>query len=489
MNNIVHKNISNQFTNISTTPSISDIPDGTSKVFFNTVTEKMEHYGRNGNDIYKIGGGDLIVDTTYANLVTLIGNSELIPGLKYRITDFQTVHYMMNNGTILTDVNPSGDINVGDLEPLIVTAISVDKLDKFAISEAYPQDLIHYDWNDQNWLKDNSFSNITITNNVNTAEIVPGWKGVIYFRHDRQWDNYKHNDFRNVKYRRYKPTAPDWDNATPYVAGEWVFKDEAFFLCIQNHTNQTPPGAFSTSLYWFRAGFGSFYYEQDRYFLTQNIQGLVKGTNFRDWKSFEVITGSSYSYSGGLFTTNHFDSSDENYVYWNYRGTILDNIVIVSTGSIFRIEGNTFGPQCGNCFLSSCYENHFVSIINSISFDKVYQNKITYCENGLLGEISGSNLIIGYNSMANRIFRVFGQVSGRIFGLADFHGIFGTYMPYGKFAANLIGNYIDFSNNLLSATHIFNTNISKQIVKNAAGQYKLIYYDSSNVQQIVDPLT
>jgi len=118
MNNIVHKNISNQFTNITTTPSISDIPDGTSKVFFNTVTEKMEHYGRNGSNIYKIAGGDLIVDTTYANLVTLIGNSELIPGLKYRITDFATKHYIVNgNG-----VQYTGSIITGNTEPLIVTA-------------------------------------------------------------------------------------------------------------------------------------------------------------------------------------------------------------------------------------------------------------------------------------------------------------------------------------------------------------------------------
>jgi len=454
----------------------------------------------NGTTIFAATGGgiyekqfgaiqNLIVDTTYANLVILIGNSELIPGLKYRITDFQTVHYMMNSGFILTDVNPSGDINVGTIEPLIVTAITSDTLDKLAISETYPQDIIYYDWNPENWKRDNSFSDVTITNNVNTATIVPGWKGVIYFRHDTQWNNYKKNDFRNVKYRRYKPTAPDWNNATAYVVGDWVFRIDAYFLCIQNHTNQTPPSQFGNSVYWFRSGNASFFNEPDRYFLMQNIQGLVKSSSFRDWKSFEVATGASDDYDDGVFTNNHFDSSEENYQYWNFRGTILDNIIIVNTGSLFRIEGNKFGPQCGNCFLSGCFDNEFSTMLNSISLDKIYQSKIIYCENTLVGEVGGSSIVIGYNSMVNKIFNVFGQISGRVFGLVSYHGLFGSYMPYGKYVENLVGNYFDTSNNLISATYIFITSRSKQMIKNTSGQWRLIYYDGSDVQQIVDPLT
>jgi len=136
------------------------------------------------------GGG--IVDVTYAELVALMDSSGdgLVAGQFYRITDFATVHYMVDN------VTATADINTGSTEPLIVLAISESALDSRAYSELYPYDVIHYDWNPANWLTDVSFGG-------NDETLVTGFKGVIYFRHDTLHDNYMGYDFRNVKFRRW----------------------------------------------------------------------------------------------------------------------------------------------------------------------------------------------------------------------------------------------------------------------------------------------
>lgn len=141
-----------------------------------------------------------ITSVIYSELVSLIGLSGLTPGMNYRITDYRTVHYMMdgtvNEYNFLDPLAIEDAINIGDLEPLIVLATSVNTLSPIAYTEAYPYDVIHYDWNPDNWLTDISFGG-------NNETIVEGFKGVIYFRHDTLHDNYVGYDFRKVKFRRW----------------------------------------------------------------------------------------------------------------------------------------------------------------------------------------------------------------------------------------------------------------------------------------------
>ena len=118
-----------------------------------------------------------VTSLTYAELVTLIGDSGLVAGGKYLITDFATTHFIVDG-----DGNQdTGSIITGDTEPLLVTATGSNTIDKEAKSALYPQDIIHYDWNPDNWADDLSFGDtsynqeqiesLTLTGAAGTANI------------------------------------------------------------------------------------------------------------------------------------------------------------------------------------------------------------------------------------------------------------------------------------------------------------------------------
>ncbi|MEO6304883.1 MAG: hypothetical protein ABIP51_17110, partial [Bacteroidia bacterium] len=177
------------------------------------------------------GSGTPLIDVTYSAIKTLITGSLLVPGQQYRITDFNTVHYIVdgNGNQYLTD------IITGTVEPLILTAIGINILDKEAKSALFPHDKIYYDLNPANWLQDLSFSDLTTDSN--NPVIVPGFKGVIYFRHDTLLDNYMGYDFRNVKFRRWRPVYAIWDNLTQYNKGDFVLNNSIVYRAIKSNNS------------------------------------------------------------------------------------------------------------------------------------------------------------------------------------------------------------------------------------------------------------
>jgi hypothetical protein len=146
------------------------------------------------------------IDVTYAELVALITASGLTPSQFYRITDYATKHYMLKyQFDVYDDV-----IITGVTEPLIVQAISNDEISTEAKSELFPQDIIHYDWNPENWKYDLGFA-------AYNEQVVTGWKGTIYFRHDTKNDVLLGYDFRNVKSRRWNSTISPNPEISTYV--------------------------------------------------------------------------------------------------------------------------------------------------------------------------------------------------------------------------------------------------------------------------------
>lgn len=122
-------------------------------------------------------GGPETISIAHNDLVDLVAASQLVPGQKYRITDYSTTDLIVHS-------NPAEYI-VGAVEPLIVTASSVNTLDIVATSELYPQDVIHYQ------LVASSYS-------------VPGLRyvyGRIIYRKDTTRNNIGHFDFRVSKIR------------------------------------------------------------------------------------------------------------------------------------------------------------------------------------------------------------------------------------------------------------------------------------------------
>jgi hypothetical protein len=156
----------------------------------------------------KIGSNFNVINITYAELKALKNNSELVSGQKYQITDYASAYNIFDggDGTIIEE-------QVGALEPLILTAISITEFDKVAISPLHPKDIIHYSL-DVLDIRDIGFSN-------GKDIVIPKFKGQIYFREDTEQNVSTHYDFRNVKFRRWAVDCVVW-TATSYKEHEII---------------------------------------------------------------------------------------------------------------------------------------------------------------------------------------------------------------------------------------------------------------------------
>lgn len=289
-----------------------------------TIAEQLNTVVFFGPGIGGSGGGStvLIEDVTFAQLETKIAGSQLVVGQQYEITDFETKHYIVDTAgmqyldSIITGVN----------EALIVTAIAANKIDKEAKSALHPEDVIYYDWDANNWLEDLSFADLTTDSN--NPVIVPGFKGVITFRHDTLLDNYMGYDFRNVKFRSWKMlSALSFDSTNTYY---WA-----------SHPSQGIEGIGADASDFvdtktFAEGSGTATYEKS-----------CRGNHIEPFKDDYAF----YEASGTLLNNNVFWLSDENYytVYSNQiaAGSFGNRISKYFTRNTIGpyFDGNTIGPS------------------------------------------------------------------------------------------------------------------------------------------------
>lgn len=126
-----------------------------------------------------------LIAKMHYQLYALVSNEQLIPGASYLITDYRTTYNQ-----------PVSNISMqGELEPLVVKAISTSEFDPVAVSTLHPRDIIYYDIN-------------------SIQSRVPGCsKGYIYRRIDALQNNDLPFDFRQVKFRRWKITS-SWSFGT-----------------------------------------------------------------------------------------------------------------------------------------------------------------------------------------------------------------------------------------------------------------------------------
>lgn len=198
-----------------------------------------------------------IIDVTYAELVALIAAGDLIAGQQYRITDFATTHYIVDGDN--TQYTTGDGIVVGVTEPLICLAVGVDEIHAEVKSEMYPEDIIHYDWNPDNWINDLSFG----YDDGGGSEIISGFKGVIISRHDTLRQLNAPSDWRNCLTRRWETDAYAWDSGTSYSTGSIVSHagTSMVYRSVQNaNLNNEPTGGddeywivmldLSTYTYW-----------------------------------------------------------------------------------------------------------------------------------------------------------------------------------------------------------------------------------------------
>ena len=321
-----------------------------------------------------------LINITYADLASAITAKTLIPGARYLITDFKTTHYFSDGNTTLLDA-----INTAATEPLIVTATKTDDLNKLAISTVYPQDIIYYDWNPDNWKNDCSFSNC-LSAEPGEETIITGFKGVIYYRKDTINNNTASFDFRGVKFRRWSIlNAPAWSDAVTYAKNDFVnYNNILYISSVDSNLNNIPT---ANSYAWI---------------------GLVDYVN-EDSKYLAWYT--DVAYTDGVFIYNHvktdtyadfnvFDplTSKDNYIYVNKttsNSTILFNLVFLC-GGIFNntIKTNTISNKISSgTFVTEILNNYIETVEFDCNIIKCLDNS-----NIKVYELSG-NMIYGIHTI------------------------------------------------------------------------------------------
>ncbi len=119
-----------------------------------------------------------LVSDTYININTLITGNLLVPGQFYEITDFQTIHVIPGS--------PTFAVHYGNVEPIILQAVSTSTFAEQVWSTLFPTDIIYYDFID--------------ATSANPGVLIPnGNMGRISYRLSNEQDGNRstHYDFRN----------------------------------------------------------------------------------------------------------------------------------------------------------------------------------------------------------------------------------------------------------------------------------------------------
>lgn len=136
-------------------------------------------------------------DITYADLVTLQGNSQLIPGMRYRITDYVTKVTGQENG-------PAGVSSAEHPFDIIVVATSSSTLSENALAAIHSGDLYFADCNLEAWQLKYCLDNDTTR--FDWADATNG-KGVIYRMIDEHGNDCPY-DFKNILYNTGTAASP-----------------------------------------------------------------------------------------------------------------------------------------------------------------------------------------------------------------------------------------------------------------------------------------
>ena len=184
-------------------------PLGTDNVYSQTggVTKKFTL-----KSILDLQDGIDTISVTYADFYNAITNNQLIGGMTYVITDFQTVYDQMDfdaGGSL----KPTLVTKTGATEQIWVLALSSNQIADKAYSATYPKDEIQYDW----------------TYNTTLVNGSPA-KGRISERIDEN-NNRTDYDHREIKFIRYDDGAGNFT-----VINDNGNASQEFLTFVQNFT-------------------------------------------------------------------------------------------------------------------------------------------------------------------------------------------------------------------------------------------------------------
>jgi hypothetical protein len=177
------------------------------------------------------GQGFEVNDTTYSDLLSVLGTTGLTGGL-YRITDFATTGWVLGssgfNGATYSAALGATSFQGGP-EQLIVQAINdgtTSWIDPLAKSEDYPLDIIYYTW---------EIDSTDAAYYDPVGLTAPGYKGTIYYREDTYRKISGTYDWRNFKFLRWSVKSdPAYVNEESYVVGDQVSYAGSNYVFIKN---------------------------------------------------------------------------------------------------------------------------------------------------------------------------------------------------------------------------------------------------------------
>jgi hypothetical protein len=445
-----------------------------SKLSFNRLTNKL--FYSDGTDVTHIANiGDktvqklpsVNVDTdlttiiTLSNLKSLRDGGLLIPGMKYRITD-----YVTTVNPSLTDVQSAGHVfdiiveaddestlneNVRFIQHSGDTYFSGSTLESWEGKYCIDNDTTRFDW----------------------ADDTPTGKGVIYWLKD-EYNNECSYDFKNIQFKRIAITDVQATGITSDMLSElqttFVYERNGG-ICygqVDHYGSYVPSNVSNINTkinYTFTDSNVSWYYT----FTWVDNSGDVKDASVVG----QQLSNDEGQYSGVF--NNQIQPVSECIFYPDnpdkFRIT-LNNIVFISSysyedgfffgcyGNKFSVNcyNNTFGNYCNcNTFGSECYNNTFgyLCIYNTFE-NRCYSNTLgNYCRNNTLGNDCRNNTLgkyCDYNTFGNDCYsNTFGNGCGRnTFGKWCYGNTFEDYCYN-----NTFGNYC--YNNILGNNYEGNT--------------------------------
>lgn len=380
---------------------------------------------------------NLLISKTYAQVVALAASANLFPGQFYKITDFVTTHIIPGSAGSV--------VHTGDVEPLIVQALSTSTLSQFAVSETNPRDIITYS-----------------LDNDNDSAVPGSTKGMILRRVDPVNNVDLPYDWREATFRRYKPTGIAlWLIGTTY-ASKAIVKDadgNIFISLFNSNTgNLTSDGNF-----WLNTGLNV-----DTFFVRSG------GTSF-DVIVFAANMASFTDYPTFFGTTKNVVSKDNTRLQDNiFRGDAIS----VTIDGVF--SGNTFLEAVQNLVVGGdCLFNVCTHALLSMNFDDFFWSCL------LGGDV-------GYSTISNMYANVMGDAQFNLMRNAFSYNLIGTGFHNNEsneiFQQSLIGRNFQ-RNKIMAAINSRSypsetSNLSKIWMQAADGIY-IQYVDDSGTPAIV----
>ena len=378
---------------------------------------------KDNDDCYYIkrdnGVVNFILNTTYEKLVDLRNGSQLVPGMKYRITDYVTTTSQPNTQS------------AGYQFDIIVEALSENTLSEDAKAIQNENDGYFDEANLEAWeLKyclDNDSSRFAWADPENG-------KGVIYYMKD-EFNNECPYDFKNIQFVRYKLNPPT-------VGGynyEWQNKlSENVNKMFENNQLSYIWHAFDSSVhYWdtFRDVFSTRTEETKAFYTFSNV--------INDEISDKSLTNVCYS-----------NVIKESYIKGVLR---LNNNIFFSENINFNCHSNSFGNNCNyNSFGDSCHSNSFGDSCHSNSFgNSCYTNSFgNNCYSNSFGDSCY------HNSFSNSCYsNSFGNsCESNSFGNSCYFNSFGNFCHYNSF-----GNNCDYNGFYDDSSYSYNEGIYKYV--------------------------